>query len=174
MSKLFACVAVLAAVVTVNANELKVGDKAPNFKLRDTNGATYELMQYTAQSPVVVAWVPNTKSTETTKQFESLSKAAEDINKYNCKFFCIACEPTANAKTFTEAMEFDFPVLTDTNREVAKQFGAFKGQNETPAPYVYYIGNDGTILFVDKNVNAETFGQDVINRIRELGFNTVE
>jgi peroxiredoxin Q/BCP len=174
MSKLFACLAVLAAVVTVNATELKVGDKAPNFKLRDANGGTYELMQYTAQSPVVVAWVPNTKSTETTKQFQSLGKVADDINQYNVEFFCIACEPENNAKTFTETMAFDFPVLTDANGEVAKKFGVSHGAGEAPAPYVYYIGNDGTILFIDKNVNVNTFGQDVINRIRELGFNTVE
>lgn len=174
MSKLFACVAALVAVVSVNAGELKVGDKAPNFKLRDAKGANYELMQYTAQSPVVVAWIPNTKSAETTKQFQSLNNVADDLNKYNVEFFGIACEPTANAKTFTETMAFDFPVLTDTTGEVAKLFGAAQGTNGQPAPYVYYIGNDGTILFIDKNVKANTFGQDVINRIRELGFNTVE
>lgn len=174
MSKLFACVAALAAVVSVQAGELKVGDKAPNFKLRDANGGLYDLMQYTAQSPVIVAWVPNTKSAETTKQFQSLGKVANDINRYGVEFFCIACEPANNAKTFTEAMSFNFPVLSDANGEVAQKFGVVRSAGEAPAPYVYYIGNDGTILFIDKNVKPATFGEDVINRIRELGFNTVE
>lgn len=172
MSKLFACVAALAAVASVQAVELKVGDKAPNFKLQGANGQNYELKQYTAQTPVVVAWIPNTQSTESSKQFESFRKIADDLNNYNVEFFAIACEPAQNAKKFSETYEFEFPVLCDTNGETCKKFGAMNGQ--TPAPYVYYIGNDGTILFIDKNVKADTFGEDMLNRIRELGFSTIE
>lgn len=37
---------------------LKVGDAAPNFKLKGTDGKTYELAQFKGKSGVVVAWYP--------------------------------------------------------------------------------------------------------------------
>jgi thioredoxin-dependent peroxiredoxin len=38
--------------------ELKVGDKAPNFKLMGTDGKEYSLDQFKGKSAVVIAWYP--------------------------------------------------------------------------------------------------------------------
>jgi peroxiredoxin Q/BCP len=37
---------------------LKVGDKAPNFKLAGTDGKEYTLEQFKGKSAVVIAWYP--------------------------------------------------------------------------------------------------------------------
>jgi len=37
---------------------LKVGDKAPDFKLMGTDGKEYTLKQFQGKSAVVVAWYP--------------------------------------------------------------------------------------------------------------------
>ena len=37
---------------------LKVGDAAPNFKLKGTDGKTYELSEFKGKSGVIVAWYP--------------------------------------------------------------------------------------------------------------------
>jgi peroxiredoxin Q/BCP len=60
-------VAMLAAATAVFAEEagtpvkpaeLKVGDKAPDFKLVGTDGKTYTLKQFHKKSAVVIAWYP--------------------------------------------------------------------------------------------------------------------
>jgi thioredoxin-dependent peroxiredoxin len=38
--------------------ELKVGDKAPPFKLQGSDGKTYSLEDFKGKSAVVVAWFP--------------------------------------------------------------------------------------------------------------------
>ncbi len=38
--------------------ELKVGDVAPNFKLKGSDGKTYSLADFKGKQPVVVAWFP--------------------------------------------------------------------------------------------------------------------
>jgi len=38
--------------------ELKVGDEAPNFKLKGSDGKTYSLADFKGKQPVVVAWFP--------------------------------------------------------------------------------------------------------------------
>ena len=38
--------------------ELKVGDKAPDFKLQGSDGKTYRLADYVGKQAVVLAWFP--------------------------------------------------------------------------------------------------------------------
>jgi len=38
--------------------ELKVGDDAPNFSLRGSDGRTHTLAEYKGKSAVVLAWFP--------------------------------------------------------------------------------------------------------------------
>lgn len=58
----FATVAVLAAVATTFAFDdkpaLKVGDKAPDFKLKGSDGKEYTLKQFAGKQAVVLAWFP--------------------------------------------------------------------------------------------------------------------
>ena len=51
----------LAAAITgrgQSAVELKVGDQAPNFSLRGSDGKTHTLAEYRGKSAVVLAWFP--------------------------------------------------------------------------------------------------------------------
>ena len=51
----------LAAAVIGRAQstaDLKVGDPAPNFSLRGSDGKTYSLADFKGKSAVVVAWFP--------------------------------------------------------------------------------------------------------------------
>lgn len=40
------------------AAELKVGDKAPDFELKGSDGKTYKLSEFKDKQTVVVAWYP--------------------------------------------------------------------------------------------------------------------
>lgn len=53
---ILACV--FAASVEASATELKVGDKAPAFKLKGSDGKTYELKKFKGKQVVVIAWFP--------------------------------------------------------------------------------------------------------------------
>ena len=37
-----------------------------------------------------------------------------------------------------------------------------------PARWTFYIGKDGNILYIDKNVKAQTAAQDTIDKLKEL------
>ena len=43
---------------TATAEELKVGDMAPEFNLRGSDGKTYKLSDYRGKQAVVLAWFP--------------------------------------------------------------------------------------------------------------------
>lgn len=50
--------AVLLTAATVQADELKAGDAAPDFKLPGSDGKTHQLSEFKGKQAVVVAWFP--------------------------------------------------------------------------------------------------------------------
>ena len=57
-----AAVAMVMAITTAFAFEdkpaLKAGDKAPDFKLKGSDGKEYTLKQFAGKQAVVIAWFP--------------------------------------------------------------------------------------------------------------------
>lgn len=47
-----------AAYAFDNKEGLKVGDKAPDFKLKGSDGKDYTLAQFKGKQAVVIAWFP--------------------------------------------------------------------------------------------------------------------
>lgn len=50
--------AAMSVGMPADAAELKVGDKAPDFELKGSDGKTYKLSQFKDKQAVVVAWFP--------------------------------------------------------------------------------------------------------------------
>ena len=42
----------------LGASDLKVGDPAPDFKLKGSDGKIYKLAEYKGKQAVVIAWFP--------------------------------------------------------------------------------------------------------------------
>ena len=50
--------AIILAFPATGQGELKVGDKAPDFELKGSDGKTYKLSSFKGKKAVVVAWFP--------------------------------------------------------------------------------------------------------------------
>jgi peroxiredoxin Q/BCP len=53
-----AAIALLIAGLAAYAEELKVGDLAPDFSLAGSDGKTYRLSDFKGKQAVVLAWFP--------------------------------------------------------------------------------------------------------------------
>jgi peroxiredoxin Q/BCP len=49
---------IVAVAAHAYAEALKVGDKAPDFKLKGSDGKDYSLAQFKGKQAVVIAWFP--------------------------------------------------------------------------------------------------------------------
>jgi thioredoxin-dependent peroxiredoxin len=84
-------------------------------------------------------------------------------------YFTASVDPPDVNKKFAESLELDYPILSDPGKEVAKSYGVVSGERTVAMRWTFYIGKDGKILYVDKEVKPASAGQDVVARIKALG-----
>ena len=72
-------------------------------------------------------------------------------------------------KRFAESLEVDYPILSDPDKTVARSYGVLAGDRQYASRWTFYIGKDGRILYIDKQVNPAAHGADVVARLGELG-----
>src|SRR5438874_7186363 len=83
--------------------ELKVGDKAPNFKLQGTDGKTHNLADYAGKQAVVVAWFPAAFTSGCTVECKSLAEHGDLIKKYQVQYFMASVDPIEKNTEFAKA-----------------------------------------------------------------------
>jgi thioredoxin-dependent peroxiredoxin len=71
-------------------------------------------------------------------------------------------------RKFAEHVDADYPILADASKAVATSYGVLN-RIGLPSRWTFYIGLDGTILYIDKEVQPSTAGADVAARLAALG-----
>jgi thioredoxin-dependent peroxiredoxin len=76
-----ALVTILGAGAVLQAAELGVGDKAPDFKLAASDGKTYSLADFKGKKAVVLAWFPRAFTQGCTVECKSPTSAEDMLAK---------------------------------------------------------------------------------------------
>jgi thioredoxin-dependent peroxiredoxin len=149
------------------AVELKVGDKAPNFKLQGSDGKTYSLADYAGKKAVVVAWFPAAFTKGCTVECKNLAMNGDKIRQFDVAYFMASVDPIEKNTDFAKAQEADFPLLSDPTKEVAAAYGVLNPKGMATR-WTFYIGKDGKILAIDKAVQVATSAEDMVTKLGEL------
>jgi thioredoxin-dependent peroxiredoxin len=160
----------LALGGTAMAEELKVGDKAPNFELQASDGKTYKLSDFTGKQAVVLAWFPAAFTQGCTIECKSLAEHGADIRKYDVTYFMASVDPIEGEKgnkAFAEAHKADFPLLSDPAKKTAEAYGVLNARG-TANRWTFYIDKSGTITYIDKAVKPATSAEDMAAKLGEL------
>lgn len=72
------------------------------------------------------------------------------------------------AKKFAESLDLDYPILADPTGEVAKAYGTVTTLRKFPRRHTFYVGKDGKILAIDKDVSTKSAGEDIAAKLKEL------
>src|SRR5450830_1319984 len=150
------CAVAFAQATPAWAQELKVGDQAPNFKLQASDGKTYELASYKGNQAVVLAWFPAAFTQGCTIECKSLAEHGDLIKKYDVTYFMASVDPIEGEKgnkAFAEAHSADFPLLGDPSKETAMAYGVLSERGRANR-WTFYIDKNGKITYIDKDVNT--------------------
>jgi peroxiredoxin Q/BCP len=166
------CMIGLVLAGGASAQELKVGDPAPNFKLQASDGKTYQLSDFKGKRAVVLAWFPAAFTRGCTIECKSLAEHGDLIKKYDVTYFMASVDPIEGDKgnkAFAEAHSADFPLLSDPTKDTARAYGVLS-ERGVANRWTFYIGKDGHISFIDKDVNAHiaTSAEYMAEKLGEL------
>lgn len=84
-------------------------------------------------------------------------------------YFTASTDTAEVNKRFAESLELDYPILSDPGKKTAEAFGVVTDQRKVPFRWTYYIGKDGKILLIDKEVKTGSHGGDIAAKLKELG-----
>ncbi|MGE0609889.1 MAG: peroxiredoxin family protein [Pirellulales bacterium] len=161
---LLACLPGLA-----QADDLKAGDDAPDFSLQGTDGETHALKDYHGKQVVVVAWFPKAKTGGCTKECKSLKESGKALREFDVAYFTASCDTPEFNKEFATELGLDYPILSDPTKGVAKAYGVVHEGREVPERWTFYIGTDGKLLHIDKEMNTDGHGAEIAAKLKELG-----
>ena len=141
-------ISILAMVVVIvyvifaqTGMKLKTGDKAPDFTLQDAFGKSYKLSSYKGKSPVIVYFYPKAGTSGCTKEACGIRDDWSKFEQNNIPVLGISTDDKPAIKKFIDDYKLNFPLLSDANRKVSKEYGV-----------VGMLGYDKRITFiVDKN-----------------------
>ena len=156
------------ALVVLSANALEVGDMAPNFQLPGSDGEVHQLAHYRGKQAVVLAWFPKAYTYSCTIECKSIAKNGHLIREYNVAYFMASVDPLSKNEGFAVETGADFPLLSDEDKSVAKAYGVLHLLGFAKR-HTVYIGVDGRVLKIDKNVNSATSAEDIAATLGELG-----
>ena len=184
--------AVVASGITQSAKQ--VGDKAPDFTLRNAEGETRRLFEMLKKGPVVLTWYRGGWCPYCNLTLLALQEKLPEFKAAGVQLVALTPELPDKAAVTTAKNKLEFEVLTDLNHEVGREYGiVFKltpgvrdlyqakfkltdfnglkaGNGELPLAATYIITPDGTIryafLHADYRERAEP--ADLVTFVRQL------
>ncbi len=135
------------------ANKIKVGDKAPDFTLPDTDMKQRSLKDFMGQK-VVLAFFVGAFTSTCTKEMCEFRDSMSRLTDLKAQVIGISVNDPFSNKAFAEKNRLPFPVLSDYKREAIKSYGLelpnFAGLNGYTAAKrsIFILDPKGVVRYV--------------------------
>ncbi|MEM9238112.1 MAG: peroxiredoxin-like family protein [Verrucomicrobiota bacterium] len=172
----------------------KVGDKAPDFTLKNATGEEVQLKTLLAEGPVVLTWYRGGWCPYCNIAMAAMQRELPKIKAAGAQLVALSPELPDKTLSTSEKNKLEFEVLTDLNHEVAKDYGlVFKltpevrdlykgffdihefngkdaGDDTLPLAATYIIGRDGKIqwAFLDADYRKRAEPSEVVAFLEEM------
>ena len=141
---------------------MKVGDPAPDFELDGTEGR-FRLSDHRGER-VVLLFYPGDFTPVCTKQFCSYAERAEDMSSLGATVVGISSQDVDSHMKFRDEKDVPVPLLADTDKKVAKAYGANAPVVGTRRAVVI-VDADGKVA--DRHVHTLGLDYQTVDDIRE-------
>jgi peroxiredoxin Q/BCP len=128
---------------------MRKGDLVPDFELPDQDGVLRTLDGFLEQGPVVLFFYPAALTPGCTRESCHFRDLAAEFAAVGAQRVGISADPVDKQRTFADQHAFDYPLLSDVDREVAAVFGVKRGLSILPNKRAtFVIGTDHRVLEV--------------------------
>lgn len=151
--------------------KIKVGDKAPDFDLKDLSGKKVSLSQFLGKKSVVLSFVPAAWTPVCSKQWPGYNIAKEFFDETDTVLIGITVDNAPTLYAWTKQMgDLWFPVVSDfwPHGAVAKKYGILRADGVSERA-LFVIDKKGVIRYVDvHDINVMPKLEDLVGAMRKL------
>lgn len=104
---------------------MKIGDFAPEFKLKNQNSQDISLSDYKDQN-ILLLFFPFAFSSLCTTEMCSVSDDIRKFESLNSKVIGISVDSHYTLSAFSERFKINFNLLSDFNKEVSRKYDSFE------------------------------------------------
>jgi thioredoxin-dependent peroxiredoxin len=130
---------------------MRTGDVAPDFDLPTQDGSRLTLSEALERGPVVLFFYPRAMTPGCTKESCHFRDLAGEFADAGAQRIGISVDDVDRQQKFADKHGFDFPLLSDPDRAVAKAYGVKRPGPLMNARATFVIGEDGRIVEVIKS-----------------------
>jgi peroxiredoxin Q/BCP len=138
---------------------LAVGTQAPGFSVKDTNGNTVSLSDFTGKT-VVLYFYPKDDTPGCTKEACSFRDSYSAYQGKDIVVLGVSMDDEASHQQFTSKFNLPFPLLADVNGIITNAYDVAGGGYAKRVTYV--IDGDGKIIKVYDSVKTDTHASDIL------------
>jgi len=107
------------------APEIKVGDTAPDFNLKDQDQKDVKLSDYRGKKNVVLAFYPLDWSPVCQGENKCLTDDFPKFQNANAELFGVSCDSFFSHKAWADSLDLKHRLLSDVHRTTAKAYGLY-------------------------------------------------
>ncbi len=144
--------------------ELKVGDLAPAFSLKDQDKISHKLSDYLGKK-VVLYYFPKADTPGWTIQACGFRDIYDKYKKSNIIVFGVSYDSPRSLRKFKKKWNLPFNLLSDSKKEVAVKYGANSPLWTKRITFV--ISESGKIEKIYRKMNVNTHAEKILSEITQ-------
>jgi len=133
---------------------LKVGDKLPNFKAKDTNGNLFDSQDYTGKQALVIYFYPKDETKVCTAQACSFRDNYEEFKDLGAEIIGISADSVQSHVKFKSKFNLPFILLSDNDKKLRKLFGVENDFLLIPGRQTFVVDKNGFIIMVFNSMSG--------------------
>ena len=150
---------------------LKIGDKAPDFELRDQKGSNVKLSSLKGKK-IVLYFYPKDDTSGCTKEACDFRDNFAALKKLNVEVLGISNDDLESHKKFSSKYNLNFSILSDADKKVSKEYGVYELKRNYGREYhgitrsTFLINKNGKIEKIFYKVNPEEHIREILAELK--------
>jgi peroxiredoxin Q/BCP len=151
---------------------VQVGSVAPAFESVATGGDSAEesplALGDLAGKWVVLFFYPRAHTSGCTREAQAFNGLLDEFEALNAQVVGASTDKASTLLKFRDKHGFQFPLLSDAEKEIATAFGTLKDHRKSSNRVTFLIDPEGIVKAVWPKVRVDGHAEKVLKRLKEL------